>query len=194
MLYGNDVTNARGCAFRRCKLKLRKCAVREQSSRGGEEGARERARALIKAHCNKEHFLFTLPRSGSGRRAGFGFGFSSPRWRRGIFLCLIILGFTRSTVLADVKRPRARTVFNFNCRPPVPVVYPAINTGAGDTSLLRWEYATILRFVFIIHPAGRINYDFVSRHVRLSYPLPPLRSCNLSRCTLVIDIWLPGID
>lgn len=77
MLYGNDVTNVRGCAFRRCKLKLRKCAVREQSSRGGEEGARERARALIKAHCNKEHFLFTLPRSGSGRRAGFGFGFSS---------------------------------------------------------------------------------------------------------------------
>lgn len=78
MLYGNDVTNARGCAFRRCKLKLRKCAVREQSSRG-REGASEREseRALIKAHCNKEHFLFTLPRSarpGSGSpRSGAGY-------------------------------------------------------------------------------------------------------------------------
>lgn len=74
MLYGNDVTNARGCAFRRCKLKLRKCAVREQSHRGreseGESGGRERA--LIKAHCNKEHFLFTLPRSGRGRLGSSG--------------------------------------------------------------------------------------------------------------------------
>lgn len=85
MLYGNDVTNARGCAFRRCKLKLRKCAVREQSSRAGEEGRegaseRESERALIKAHCNKEHFLFTLPRSARARP-----GSGSPRSGAGYF-------------------------------------------------------------------------------------------------------------